>query len=72
MQLIADDFQVDCRPVEQLVVTAVRYRPEAPGPADGLTLILAHGLGVHKVSLRPDVCVTDVSRFTARKRGHHY
>ena len=59
MQLIADDFQVDCRPVEQLFVTAVRYRPEAPGPAGGLTLILAHGLGVHKVSLQPDMHLPD-------------
>ena len=70
MQLIADDFQVDCRPVEQLVVAAVRYRPEAPGPADGLTLILAHGLGVHKVSLAPDVYSASLRRPTARKHGH--
>lgn len=49
MTLKADNFQVDCRPTENLHVTAVRYQPENPGPADGVTLVLAHGLGVHKV-----------------------
>ena len=58
IQLEAEDFQVDCRPVEQLYVTAVRYRPaEVAGPADGLTLVLAHAVGVHKASSGFSSCV---------------
>ena len=53
MKLQVDNFQVDCSPTEQLYVTAVRYRPETPAPQkDALTLVLAHGIGVHKVRLR--------------------
>ena len=41
-------YQADCRPLEQLHVTAVRYRPDKE-PIDGVTLVLAHGGGMHKV-----------------------
>ena len=42
-------YLFDPRPAEPLQVTAVCYRPENP-PTSGITLILAHATGSHKVS----------------------
>lgn len=42
-------YSVDCRPTEPLHVMAVRYRPNTVLPPGGVTLILTHALGLHKV-----------------------